>query len=195
MICQLPIIFFFCPFDILQYKFLSYREVLHVLSESSELSKLSELIELPEIFSSMEKALLCGALRLGDLLLELRFVSRSSETSRNSGTSQSSIRLHPVFPDVGERLRRRLLLNLLLRPLLIQWAQSDLASAHCLSITETTRRGSKQTNKGWHMWGHGCKGQYGVAPSVESTMQCVRVCGRASEMFGEAWSSVCKVIL
>jgi len=86
---SIPIVFFFCPFDILQYKFLSYREVLHVLSESSELSQLSELIELPEVFSSMEKALPCQALRLGDLLLELRFVSRSSETSRSSGTSQS----------------------------------------------------------------------------------------------------------
>ena len=51
---SIPIIFFFCPFDILWYKFLSYREVLHVLPESSELSKLSELIELPEVFSSME---------------------------------------------------------------------------------------------------------------------------------------------
>jgi len=29
---SIPIIFFFCPFDILWYKFLSYREVLHVLS-------------------------------------------------------------------------------------------------------------------------------------------------------------------
>src|SRR5258707_11012379 len=94
MICQLQIIFFFCPFSILQYKFLSYREVPHVLSESSE------LIELPEVFSSMEKALLHQALRLGDMLLELRFVSRSSETSGSSGTSQSSISFHPAFPDV-----------------------------------------------------------------------------------------------
>jgi len=52
---------------VLSEKFLSYREVLHVLSESSELSQLSELIELPEVFSSMEKALLHQALRLGDL--------------------------------------------------------------------------------------------------------------------------------
>src|SRR5258707_3501365 len=89
MICQLQIIFFFCPFSILQYKFLSYREVPHVLSQ------LSELIELPEVFSSMEKALLHQALRLGDLLLELRFVSRSSETS------QSSISFRPAFPDEG----------------------------------------------------------------------------------------------
>ena len=45
------------------------------------------------------------------------------------------------------------------------------------------------------MQGHGCKGQYSVAQSTESAMQCVRVCGRASEMFGEVQSSVCKVIL
>ncbi len=76
-----------------------------MLSESSELSQLSqlsELIELPEVFSSMEKALLHQALTLrpGDLLLELRFVSRSSETSETSGTSQSSISFCPAFPDV-----------------------------------------------------------------------------------------------
>src|SRR5258707_7326795 len=100
MICQIQYYFFFCPFDILQYKFLSYREVLHVLSESSELSQLSELIELPEVFSSMEKCLLHQALRPGDLLLELRLVSRSSETSRSSGTSQSFISSCPAFPDV-----------------------------------------------------------------------------------------------
>src|SRR5258705_11595128 len=98
MICQLQIIFFFCPFDILWYKFLSYREVLYVLSESSELSQLSELIELPEVFSSMEKCLLHQALRPGDLLLELRLVSRSS------GTSQSFISSCPAFPDVAGTL-------------------------------------------------------------------------------------------
>src|SRR5260221_770535 len=95
MICQIQYYFFFCPFHILQYKFLSYREVLHVLSESSELSQLSELIELPEVFSSTEKCLLHQALRPGDpliKLLELRFVSSSSE---------SSISSHPVFPDEG----------------------------------------------------------------------------------------------
>src|SRR5258708_33265491 len=99
MICELQIKKFFCPFSIFWYKFLSYIEVLHVLSE------LSELIELPEVFSSMKKCLFHGALRLGDpliKLLELRFVSSSSETSRSSGTiqtSQSSISSHPVFPD------------------------------------------------------------------------------------------------
>src|SRR5258708_36892576 len=106
MICQIKN--FFCPLGILWYKFLSYIEVLHVLSELSKLLELSELIELPEVFSSMKKCLFCGALRLGDpliKLLELRFVSSSSETSRSSGTiqtSQSSISSHPVFPDVVE---------------------------------------------------------------------------------------------
>src|SRR5258708_27125981 len=103
MICQLPIIFFFCPFGILQYKFLSYIEVLHVLSEPSELSKLSELIELPEGFSSMKKCLFHGALRPRDpliKLLELRFVSFSSE---------SSITSHPLFPDAASQLLPHLL--------------------------------------------------------------------------------------
>src|SRR5258707_7138244 len=106
MICELQIKFFFHPFGILWYKFLSYIEVLCVLSEFSKLLELSELIELPEVFSSMKKFLFHGALRLGDpliKLLELRFVSSSSETSRSSGTiqtSQSSISSHPAFPDV-----------------------------------------------------------------------------------------------
>src|SRR5258708_32036351 len=104
MICQIKI--FFHPLGILWYKFLSYIEVLHVLSELSKLLELSELIELPEVFSSMKKCLFHGALRLGDpliKLLELRFVSSSSENSRSSGTiqtSQSSISSHPAFPDV-----------------------------------------------------------------------------------------------
>src|SRR5258705_4463073 len=108
MICELLKKIFFCPFSIFWYKFLSYIEVLHVLSELSKLLEPSELIELPEVFSSMKKCLFCGALRLGDpliKLLKLRFVSSSSETSRSSGTiqtSQSSISSHPVFPDVGD---------------------------------------------------------------------------------------------
>src|SRR5258708_16701893 len=74
MICELQIKFFFCPCGILWYKFLSYIEVLCVLSEFSK-------------------------------LLELRFVSSSSETSRSSGTiqtSESSISSHPVFPNVSD---------------------------------------------------------------------------------------------
>src|SRR5260221_13869508 len=75
--------------------------------QSHQSSPSSELIELPEVFSSTEKCLLHQALRPGDpliKLLELRFVSSSSETSRSSGTiqtSQSSISSHPAFPDVG----------------------------------------------------------------------------------------------
>jgi len=81
-----------------------------VLSEPSGLLELSELIELPDVFSSMKKCLFHGALRPGDPLLELlelRFVSLSSETSRSFGTiqtSQSSIGSHPVFPDARDDL-------------------------------------------------------------------------------------------
>ena len=104
MICELPKKKFFHPFGILWYKFLSYIEVLYVLSE---------LIELPEVFSSMKKHLFCGALREGGPLLELlelRFVSLSSETSRSfqtSQSSQSSITSHLAFPDaVSEHVDR-----------------------------------------------------------------------------------------
>src|SRR5258708_14223437 len=49
---------------------------------------------------------------------------------------------------LGEELRRRLLLNLLLRPLLILWVQSDLALVHCASINGNNLEGEtdKQTN-------------------------------------------------
>src|SRR5258708_24287613 len=46
---------------------------------------------------------------------------------------------------LGEELRRRLLLNLLPRPLLILWVQSDLALVHCPSINGTNLEG--ETNK------------------------------------------------
>ncbi len=52
---------------------------------------------------------------------------------------------------LGERLRRRLLLNLLPRPLLIWQVQSDLALAFCLSISGKTGRGNKQTKKATHV--------------------------------------------
>src|SRR5260221_3562650 len=85
MICQIKI--FFCPLGILWYKFLSYIEVLHVLSELSKLLEPSELIELPEVFSSMKKHLFHGALRLGDpliKLLELRSEEHTSELQSHS---------------------------------------------------------------------------------------------------------------
>src|SRR5258708_9437843 len=47
---------------------------------------------------------------------------------------------------LGEELRRRLLLNLLPRPLLILWVQLDLALVHCPSINGNHLEG-KQTNK------------------------------------------------
>src|SRR5258708_20775715 len=51
---------------------------------------------------------------------------------------------------LGEELRRRLLLNLLPRPLLILWVQSDLALVHCPSINRTNLEGetNKQTSRG-----------------------------------------------
>src|SRR6266436_1108003 len=50
---------------------------------------------------------------------------------------------------LGEELRRRLLLNLLPRPLLILWVQLDLALVHCPSINGNNLEGEtdKQTNK------------------------------------------------
>src|SRR5258708_5992372 len=51
---------------------------------------------------------------------------------------------------LGEELRRRLLLNLLPRPLLILQVQSDLALVHCPSINGTNLEGetNKQTSGG-----------------------------------------------
>src|SRR5260370_15828959 len=50
---------------------------------------------------------------------------------------------------LGEELRRRLLLNLLPRPLLILWVQLDLALVHCPSINGTNLEGetSKQNKQ------------------------------------------------
>src|SRR5258705_13083440 len=58
------------------------------------------------------------------------------------------------------RIERRLLLNLLPRPLLILWVQSDLALVHCPSINRNNLEGetNKQTNKwGQHMQRHRCR--------------------------------------
>ena len=139
VICDLSISnnIFFCPFGILWYKFLSYREVLHVLSEPSELSKLLELIELPEVFSSMKKHLLHSALRPGDLLLELRFVSWSSETSRSIGTPQSSISLCSAFPDAADLVTEGSLPN--------SWAQVCWPLRASLSLGELVI-----TCQGWY---------------------------------------------
>src|SRR5260221_10056502 len=52
---------------------------------------------------------------------------------------------------LGEELRRRLLLNLLPRPLLILQVQSDLALVHCPSINRNNPEG--ETNKQTNKWG------------------------------------------
>ncbi len=60
------------------------------------------------------------------------------------------------------------------------------------------RNKDKQTNKQtkrWHVWGHGYKGQYNVAQSLEFTMQHVGLCRKASEVFGSMQCLVHKVIL
>src|SRR5258707_7833351 len=51
---------------------------------------------------------------------------------------------------LGEELRRRLLLNLLPRPLLILWVWLDLALVHCPSINRNNPEGetNKQTSGG-----------------------------------------------
>ena len=75
------------------------------------------------------------------------------------------------------------------KALLIQWAQWDLALAN-----DKGKQINKQTRSSTCR-GVDAGGSTVVAQSMESTMQCVRVCGRASKMFGEVWSSVCKVVL
>src|SRR5258706_4219085 len=56
---------------------------------------------------------------------------------------------------LGEELRRRLLLNLLPRPLLILQVQSDLALVHCPSINGTNLEGETNKQNKQHM--HQCK--------------------------------------
>ncbi len=45
------------------------------------------------------------------------------------------------------------------------------------------------------MQGHGYKEWYNIVQSVESGMQCVRVCGKALELIGDVQSLVHKAIL
>src|SRR5258708_38302109 len=67
---------------------------------------------------------------------------------------------------LGEELRRRLLLNLLPRPLLILQVQSDLALVHCPSINGTNPEG-KQTNKTSNM----CTGDKGKQTNKQTNKQ------------------------
>src|SRR5260221_9430109 len=85
---------------------------------------------------------------------------------------------------LGEELRRRLLLNLLPRPLLILWAQSDLALVHCPSINRTNLEGetSKQNS-------NMCTGDKGKQTNKQAEAACVE-----AWMQGVVWSCVtCRV--
>ena len=81
-------------------------------------------------------------------------------------------------------MRRRLLLNLLPRPLLILWVQSDLAPAHCPSINGNNPEGEtdKQTN-------NMCTSNKGKQTNKQAEAAHVEV-----QMQGVVWSCVaCRV--
>src|SRR5260221_1534567 len=71
---------------------------------------------------------------------------------------------------LGEELRRRLLLNLLPRPLLILQVQSDLALVHCPSINGNNPEGEtdKQTN-------NTCTSNKGKQTNKQVEVACVEV--------------------
>src|SRR5260221_14712373 len=85
---------------------------------------------------------------------------------------------------LGEELRRRLLLNLLLRPLLILWVQLDLAPVHCPSINRNNLEGEtdKQTN-------NTCTSDKG-----KQTNKQVEAAHAEAQMQGVVWSCIaCRV--
>src|SRR5260221_10037784 len=71
---------------------------------------------------------------------------------------------------LGEELRRRLLLNLLPRPLLILWVQSDLALVHCPSINGDNPEG--ETNKQAEAACVGVQMQGAVQSCIACRVQC-----------------------
>src|SRR5258708_26211729 len=85
---------------------------------------------------------------------------------------------------LGEELRRRLLLNLLLRPLLILQVQLDLALVHCPSINRNNLEG--ETNKQISRGGM-CRGM--DAGVVWSCITCgvqYAMCQSMQKSFGDA---------
>src|SRR5258705_5485156 len=82
-----------------------------------------------------------------------------------------------VAPTLGEELRRRLFLNLLPRPLLILWVQSDLALVHCPSINGNNLDG--ETNKQTNKWGQHIVGRILV---------CCKTCLQVPDSRVQAWS-------
>ena len=109
-------------------------------------------------------------------------------------------------------MRRRLLLNLLLRPLLILWVQLDLALVHCPSINRNNLEGEtdkqtnnmctsnkgKQTNKQVEV----AHVEVQMQGAVQSCIACgvqYAMCQSMWKSFGDAsekvWSLICRVIL
>src|SRR5260221_14487119 len=89
---------------------------------------------------------------------------------------------------LGEELRRRLLLNLLPRPLLILQVQSDLALVHCPSINGNNPEGEtdKQTN-------NTCASNKGKQTNKQTNKQAEVACAEA-QMQGVVWSCIaCRV--
>src|SRR5258708_28055401 len=84
----------------------------------------------------------------------------------------------------GEELRRRLLLNLLPRPLLILWVQLDLALVHCPSINRNNPEGetNKQTSNMW-------TGDKGKQTNKQTNKQ-VGVAHAEAQMQGVVWGCV-----
>src|SRR5258708_39880503 len=92
---------------------------------------------------------------------------------------------------LGEELRRRLLLNLLPRPLLILWVQSDLALVHCPSINGNNLEG--ETNKQTGV-AHAEAQMQGVVQSCITCRVQYAMCQSMWKSFGDAlemhWKSV-----
>src|SRR5258708_31802741 len=94
---------------------------------------------------------------------------------------------------LGEELRRRLLLNLLPRPLLILQVQLDLALVHCPSINGNNPEGetNKQTNKQ--------AGAAHVEVQMQGMVQSCIACGVQYAMhqrcIRKGWSLICRVVL
>src|SRR5258707_11515725 len=111
----------------------------------------------------------------------------------------------------GEELRRRLLLNLLPRPLLILWVQSDLALVHCPSININRSNLEGETNKQTThapvtkinkqtSGGSTCRGtDAGGGVELHSMQSPIHNASEYTEelqrCFRKAWSSVCRVIV
>src|SRR5258708_33845863 len=82
-------------------------------------------------------------------------------------------------------MRRRLLLNLLPRPLLILWVQSDLVLVHCPSINRDNLEGetNKQANKWrWHVV------DGGVSPPVLLVLNLTQLKSQGIRLVREAES-------